>query len=421
MDGSTITKILDGLPSQYQPNSPEQLSSTIKKCLEKLRILNTKVVLTNLGRHDHLQSRAAICLEHVVRRDIPDYPARISIDQLAKCIGMSKTNFSNVKNKMDHFLEDTKTTQNSSAYNKSNSSTHRQDKGNFSSVSNTSKSTDLLGENTGKFIQKLCIKIGSQEDCDTEKATKNAQILLTNIKEHLKNEKIYRIREASQDDLRQNAEIYIAACFYLECIDSSITKKVKEELLTSVVTAAKLTHEKFLEVLEHVKGLKCNIREKNSSTSQNASKLDTRQNTGKRKRSTTLKQDGNGALHDIMSSNPDKQRSNKRSIDSGDDTTTIDFAHIIDEINSKNDDFTNHLKTTDTAKNPPFDVCMSFLKSKSHERDPDLSSTFCEWKNNILEKAKHNARKWAVKTRESEDMSDISDREALSIAAKLCL
>ena len=238
---TTLQNILTNLPPSNKPKAHLH-PSILKKCLEKLRILQTKLgSTTRLGKQDHLPSRAAICLEHVIRRDFGGVSDRIEISNLARCVNMTDKQLRDVKEKMDHYIDDPQ---------RHHSSTNP---------------TILEEPRTNDLLQQLAIKLSIHDDLDIPTCFRNTKVLLQDIHQHILHEKTESLRHASLTDFERKQESYIAACFGIGCLESFHFSTRKEwndmerQLLPDIILAAKLTNTDFGKVYSHVLDLESMI------------------------------------------------------------------------------------------------------------------------------------------------------------------
>ena len=431
----TIHSILNTLPSTSKP--PLNYENTIvTKCLEKIRILNTKLGYEGcLGKNDHRQSRVAICLEYVIRRDLSNYSGPpIPIESLAQSVGMRTKMFLELKGKMDHYFED-----------------------DLPVISTTQKNMSLSQQtnNNNDLIQKLVVKIGSQGLCDShERVAQNGRRLLINIEKYINETKIKNIRNAAMNDFQRKKETYAAVCFYITSIQSQNNQHVDDrngheinskkrnevynQLRKAVVTAAKLTPQEFDHVLKHVNELlQKSKKDGQGSNIDNKSMTPTlplqQQVKGKkRKRNDASQENLNDIVNDILSQPKDVGR---QLVDENDENSEPTMNDVLKDIINKD---CNEIEESDKKSITPNIIeQIEMLKRPLDECYPKMPKTFVEWKNRILEAAKINARKVLPSKHgmdsESEriknfvfegihkESENISDREALSNAAYNCL
>lgn len=207
-----VTKILNSLPVEYRPKTSDARNKLEIAANEKLRSLGIKI--RHAGKNDSEQARAAIVLEHVLRKSWHHFHAKpVSLEILLTPIGMKKKQKKAMANLQPMFSD----------------ALDQMDRGRAPITSTGGRiDTSSVRAKGLETIRDLSIRLGTMLS-DPDGTAKRAELLLSAIIKHMNGMKRH-LKMDSLNDLQRNGKEYAAGCFLLSANSDSSTDTKKASM-----------------------------------------------------------------------------------------------------------------------------------------------------------------------------------------------
>lgn len=365
---------------------------------EMLRVLGVKVPMGRLDKQDSIETRAAVVLEYVLRKE---QSRRLAVKTLASAVGMRPAAFEVLQTKIGNYLADNHTTRtNPTRVGSQASRTNKSLAASSKPLARNQISSRPLRSNAvwKSTIPTLSIKLGALVH-DSHGFARQAEQLLQDLHRHVQSLSVHE-RHGYSSDMTQHREAYEAACFYVvvqrrqgsqpKARSSAATIATNElEMETDrllekqdVLNASSVLKPRFEEVLRAVEKLSASLEEKKGKVSEKV--------PPKKKQSAPV---------------PARKRSGPLAGVESDVVESSGIRSLLKRL----EDAENGEAHEDALPEAPVRIPHVF------------SDAFVSWKNQILGEAREEARQALRADSRTLQADSISDAEAIKLAAEAIL